>query len=105
MNASNPLPQHWYVFFGIIEPVSVLSGAVYAIGEHFSKSAHVTPWSLFILQLSSFSFVFELLWFPLLSVPGEVPYRARTNRLRPFGSELDSRTTLASDFDGFGTAR
>jgi hypothetical protein len=29
--ARTPLPFHWYVFFGIVEPISVLAGCVYAI--------------------------------------------------------------------------
>ncbi|EPQ32253.1 uncharacterized protein PFL1_00450 [Pseudozyma flocculosa PF-1] len=29
---SDPLPFHWYFFFGILEPISVLAGAYYAIG-------------------------------------------------------------------------
>jgi hypothetical protein len=26
-----PFPLHWYIFFGILEPLSVLAGVVYAI--------------------------------------------------------------------------
>ncbi|EST09835.1 hypothetical protein PSEUBRA_000224 [Kalmanozyma brasiliensis GHG001] len=29
--AAEALPYHWYLFFGILEPLSVLAGAVYAI--------------------------------------------------------------------------
>lgn len=27
----DPLPNHWYIFFGVLEPLSVLAGAFYAI--------------------------------------------------------------------------
>ncbi|KAN0066060.1 hypothetical protein ACQY0O_000153 [Thecaphora frezii] len=28
---NDPLPLHWYLFFGVLEPVSVLAGAYYAL--------------------------------------------------------------------------
>lgn len=32
MSAQDPLPDHWYFFFGILEPISVLAGTIYAVG-------------------------------------------------------------------------
>lgn len=27
----DPLPNHWYFFFGLLEPISVLAGTIYAV--------------------------------------------------------------------------
>ncbi|KDN45253.1 hypothetical protein K437DRAFT_247305 [Tilletiaria anomala UBC 951] len=31
MTSVTPLPRHWYLFFGVIEPISVFAGCIYAI--------------------------------------------------------------------------
>lgn len=30
-HVGSPFPLHWYIFFGIFEPITVLAGVVYAI--------------------------------------------------------------------------
>lgn len=31
MTARTPFPLHYYIFFGIVEPISVMGGVIYAV--------------------------------------------------------------------------
>lgn len=51
--AVTPLPDHWYYFFGIIEPISVLAGAAYAIFFQENYHAELIPSALARLTSSA----------------------------------------------------